>query len=323
MLWPIRNCCSTVEVEPIFEICSNHGVFEWRLHEFLSAGVRVGIVGASDDHTCRPGLAYPSTPEMTVLGGLGAVYSRETSRQGIYDGMMARHCYGTTGARMFLDVKVQDQMMGDVVQGGGPTRITGTVHGTAPIESISLFNRSEELKQFQPNPETRDPNRIKIIWSGATHQDRGRFMNWDGGLQMTGGSIKRATPLNIFTAKYGIDDWGEHHVQWRSVTSGQEEGVLLELDAPDDTVIKFEAGPANIEFTVEQVRTDDLRWELGGLQQYVTASTLHTDGGTYDAEFDYVDDAPSYPEQAYWVRVVQTDFHRAWSSPIYVESIRE
>ncbi|SVC30417.1 uncharacterized protein METZ01_LOCUS283271, partial [marine metagenome] len=47
------------ELEPVFEICSNHGVFEWRLHEFLNAGVRVGVVGASDDHTCRPGLAYP------------------------------------------------------------------------------------------------------------------------------------------------------------------------------------------------------------------------------------------------------------------------
>ena len=45
------------ELEPVFEICSNHGIFEWRLHEFLLAGVHVGVVGASDDHTCRPGLA--------------------------------------------------------------------------------------------------------------------------------------------------------------------------------------------------------------------------------------------------------------------------
>ena len=88
------------DLEPVFEICSNHGVFEWRLHEFLAAGVKVGVVGASDDHTCRPGLAYPSTPEMTILGGLGAVCTSEHSRQGIYDGMMARHCYGTTGARL-------------------------------------------------------------------------------------------------------------------------------------------------------------------------------------------------------------------------------
>ena len=307
------------ELEPVFEICSNHGVFEWRLHEFLAAGIRVGIVGASDDHTCRPGLAYPSTPEMTILGGLGAIYAREHSRQGIYDGMMARQCYGTTGARIFLDVSVNGHVMGEAFEADGPLRMKGTVHGTAPIETISLFNRSEELKRFRPNPETRDSERVRILWSGATHQDRGRFMKWDGGLQLTGGRIKGATPLNIFTAKYGIDEWGDNHVRWRSVTSGQEEGVLLDIDAPDDALVSFDAGPAKLEFSIGQVRADDLRWDLGGLEQCVTASTLHTDDGTCDAEFEYVDENPANPEQAYWVRVVQTDFHRAWSSPIYVE----
>ena len=306
------------ELEPIFEICSNHGVFEWRLHEFLAAGVKVGIVGASDDHTCRPGLAYPSTPEMTVLGGLGAIYTSEHSRQGIYDGMMARHCYGTTGARLYLDVTANGHRMGDIAETSGPVTIGGQVHGTAPIEYIALFNRSQELQHFTPNPQTHDPNRIKIIWSGATHQDRGRFMSWDGGLQMKNGRITGARPLNIFTAKYGIDEWSEGHARWRSVTSGQEEGVLLDVDAPDDAVITFKAGPAELSFTVGEARAGDLRWNLGGLEQYVTASVLHTDGGTSDVGFDYVDEAPGIGEQAYWVRVVQTDFHRAWSSPIYL-----
>ncbi len=307
------------ELEPIFEICSNHGVFEWRLHEFLAAGVRVGVVGASDDHTCRPGLAYPSTPEMTVLGGLGAIYCSTLSRKGIYDGMMARHCYGTTGARMYLNVTADDHVMGDVGAASGPVRIAGVVHGTAPIDSISLFNRSDEIKRFQPNAAARNPNRIKIIWSGATHQDRGRFMKWDGGLQFANGRITAASPLNIYTAKYGIDDWGDDHVRWRSVTSGQEEGVLIDVDAPDDAVIAFKAGPADLTFTVGDARSRDLRWDLGGLDQYVTASTLHTEEGVSDADFEFTDEDFGDGEGAYWVRVVQTDFHRAWSSPIYIE----
>ena len=306
------------ELEPVFEICSNHGVFEWRLHEFLAAGVKVGVVGASDDHTCRPGLAYPSTPEMTVLGGLGAIFTTEHSRQGIYDGMMARHCYGTTGARLYLNVTANGHRMGDIADTAGPVTISGQVHGTAPIEYIALFNRSQELKRFKPNPQTHDPNRIKIIWSGATHQDRGRFMSWDGGLQMKNGRITGAQPLNIYTAKYGIDEWSDGHARWRSVTSGQEEGVLLDVDAADEAVIIFKAGPADLRFTVGEARAGDLRWDLGGLEQYVTASTLHTDGGTPDVPFDYVDEAPGAGEQAYWVRVVQTDFHRAWSSPVYL-----
>ena len=308
------------ELEPVFEICSNHGVFEWRLHEFLAAGVKLGVVGASDDHTCRPGLAYPSTPEMTVLGGLGAIYTSEHSRQGIYDGMMARHCYGTTGARMVLDVTANGHRMGDITQTQGPVAISGTFNGTAPIEYIALFNRSEEIKRFEPNAKTRDPNRVKIIWSGATHQDRGRFMSWDGGLEISGGKINGAEPLNIYTAKYGIDEWTETSARWRSVTSGQEEGVLLDVNAPDDAVITFKAGPADLSFTVGEARAADKRWDLGGLEQYVTASTLHTDGNTMDATFEHTDNACGAGEQAYWVRIVQTDFHRAWSSPIYLET---
>ena len=127
----------------------------------------------------------------------------------------------------------------------------------------------------------------------------------------------------MYTAKYGIDDWEERHVTWRSITSGQEEGVLIHIDASDETIITFEAGPAKLNFSVGEVRSGDLRWELGGLEQVVTASTLHTDQNTLDTEFEYVDDNPAEGEQAYWVRVVQTDFHRAWSSPIYIEQQSE
>ena len=306
------------ELEPVFEICSNHGVFEWRLHEFLASGIKVGVVGASDDHTCRPGLAYPSTPEMTVLGGLGAVSVTEHSRNGIYDGMMARHCYGTTGARLYLDLTANDHRMGDINKTTCPVSIKGQVHGTAPIEYVALFNRSRELQRFKPNPATYDANRVKIIWSGATHQDRGRFMRWDGGLKLDGGQITKIQPLNIYTAKYGIDEWSETHACWRSVTSGQEEGVLLNLQASDDAVIHFKAGPANFSFTMGEVRNSDLRWELGGLEQYVTASTQHIDDGTFDVAFEFTDETPEPGDQAYWVRVVQTDFHRAWASPIYL-----
>ena len=33
-------------------------------------------------------------------------------------------------------------------------------------------------------------------------------MKWDGGLQFANGRIEAASPLNIYTAKYGIDEWG-------------------------------------------------------------------------------------------------------------------
>ena len=143
-------------------------------------------------------------------------------------------------------------------------------------------------------------------------------MSWDGGLEMDGGCITDAQPLNIYTAKYGIEEWSRHQVRWRSVTSGQEEGILLKVDGPDDAVVTVKAGPAELSFRLGEARTENLRWDLGGLEQYVTASTLHTDGTTQDMVLEHVDEPPD-GEHAYWIRVVQTDFHRAWSSPIYLE----
>ena len=61
---------------------------------------------------------------------------------------------------------------------------------------------------------------------------------------MNSGVIMGAIPLNMFTAKYGIDVLGERHVIWRSITSGQEEGILIHINASDDTAIAMGGGAA-------------------------------------------------------------------------------
>jgi len=308
------------DIEPIFEICSNHGIFEWRLFEFLQTDKKIGVVGASDDHTCRPGLAYPSTPEMTILGGLGAVYSQSKTREGIYDGMMARHCYATTGARIVLNFGADDHPMGVAYSAKNPPRLKGRVYGTAPVDEIIIYNRTREIHRITPNPPKRDKNQIRVLWSGANTQDRGRFMNWHGGLTLDSGRIVSAEPLNMYTAKYGIKNTSDTAVDWLSVTSGQIEGVLLTVDAPDDARIHFKAGPAEFDFTLGEARADDVHAEFGGLDQIVEVSTLHCTGDVCDVVIDDVveQDLDAGPH-AYFVRVVQRDFHRAWSSPVYVD----
>jgi hypothetical protein len=308
------------DIEPVFEICSNHGIFEWRLFEFLQTDKRIGVVGASDDHTCRPGLAYPSTPEMTILGGLGAVFAKEKTREGIYDGLMSRHCYATTGARIVLFADADGHPMGSEFSAKAPPKLHCQIYGTAPIDEIQIFNREQEIHRIEPNPPKRDKKRVRIIWTGANTQDRGRFMSWHGGLDLEGGRIVSAEPLNMYSAKYGITETTDTHVEWLSVTSGQEEGVLLELDAPDDAQIKFNAGPAQFSISLADVRNGDINQSFGGLDQTVSASTMHCEGDICDFTInDVVEENLEPGSHAYFIRVVQRDFHRAWSSPIYVD----
>jgi hypothetical protein len=123
----------------------------------------------------------------------------------------------------------------------------------------------------------------------------------------------------MFTAKYGIVESEVHRLAWRSVTAGQEEGVLIEVDAPDQARIDFAAGPARFSFALGEVRTNDINLSFGGLEQAVRATTLHAVGDDTDATLDFVERDLAPGDHAYFVRVVQSDFHRAWSSPIYVK----
>ena len=307
------------ELEPVIEIASCHGIFEWRLREALERGYRIGVVAASDDSTARPGLALPTTPEVAIRGGLAAVYAEELTREAIFDALAARRCYATTGERILLGIEADGQAMGAAFETDRPPHITGEVIGTAPLHLVTLHDGLNEVQRLTPNPPRRDARRIRLTWTGARGPDRNRATNWDGGLSLSTGEIVSAEPLNMYAPKWGIVEREERRLAWRSITAGNEVGVLLKVDASGDAVITFAAGPARFEFRLGQVRAEDVNVEAGGLEQAVHATTLHCDGDVTHADIDYRDEDAAAGGHAYWVRAVQADFHRAWSSPIYVD----
>ncbi len=309
-------------LEPIFEICSCHGIFEWWLREALERGYRIGLIAASDDHTCRPGLTFPSTPEMAIRGGLAAVYAEELTRDAIWEALASRRCYATTGERIIMWVEADGHPMGAEFTAQHAPRLTVKVIGTNPIEEISIFNRSQEVFNVKPNPPSRDARRLRFVWTGARGRDRNRYTVWDGKLTLSKGKILSAQPLNMYAPKEGIAGRGPTELSWRSITAGHHVGILVEVDAPDEAQICFATGPATFDVTLSQVRKEDIYVDAGGEGQAVSVSTLHSEGDKADAEFDFVEEGLKTGNHVYYVRVVQADFHRAWSSPIYVDLVR-
>ena len=51
----------------VLEIHSHHGTFEWFYEDALKKGLELGIICASDDHTCRPGLSLPHHKDFAGL----------------------------------------------------------------------------------------------------------------------------------------------------------------------------------------------------------------------------------------------------------------
>jgi hypothetical protein len=67
-------------------------------------GHYIGSVAGSDDHNSHPG---------QIHGGLTAVLAPELKRDAIFDAILQRHTYATTGERILLDFTINGSMMGD------------------------------------------------------------------------------------------------------------------------------------------------------------------------------------------------------------------
>lgn len=101
----------------------------------LAKGYRFGIIAGSDSHQMEHG----------IEGGIVAVYTSSHTRAGIWDSLYNRMCYGTTGARILLSLKVNGVPMGGETRylRNEPISIDVSVAGTNPLDVILLRNNSE------------------------------------------------------------------------------------------------------------------------------------------------------------------------------------
>ncbi|MDP2859499.1 MAG: DUF3604 domain-containing protein [Bacillota bacterium] len=305
------------DLEPVVEICSAHGRFEWLLQDAIRRGYRVGVVATGDDHTGRPGASYPTRGHFHVHGGLTGVYAEARTREAIWKAIKARRCYATSGDRILLDFRLGEHLMGEEVTITGMPRFTVRVSGTSGIYECELKRGLETA--FVLGPESRRrPDRIRVAWGGARLRSRDRHSRWDGGLDIQGGTILGAEGFAFDAPWKGIYHWDQTSVKWRSSTAGDIDGVFIDLDAPDEAVLRFDTPTARFEVTLGEIRRKDVLVDAGLLDQHVSVSTAHLDPDPLDLELSFEDTDPPSGTTPYYVKVLQDDGEMAWSSPIFV-----
>ena len=127
--------------QPVAEIFQVRGSYEYKgtpreakrstprpgyfLQDAWARGIVIGVI-ASPDH----GGGY----------GKACVFAPELSRKAILQAIRQRHCFGTTGARIFLDVRVNGHLMGDKLAElpDGPVTIKISVRCPMPIDRVEV-----------------------------------------------------------------------------------------------------------------------------------------------------------------------------------------
>lgn len=303
---------------PFIEICSVHGHFEWFAREAVGErSLKVGFIGGSDDHTCRPGGAKPISMMEAVNGGLMGAYARELMRESLWEAFRKRHVYATTGERIILHVTCGNAMMGDEITLNKPPSISVEVIGTTSLEKVEIIRGVDIIYVHQLTQSNSISNKIKIVWSGARVTTRRRNTNWSGEINIDKGKIISAEEFAFDLPWESIIEKTKQRVRWSSTTAGDFDGIILTLEAPEDTLIVFNTKPAQFSFQLNKLKTP-LIVEAGGIEQKVEFSRISGKETPVDVNFTYTDREVRPGINAYYVRVVLSDGEKAWSSPIFV-----
>jgi hypothetical protein len=139
--------------QPVAEIFQIRGSYEYKgapreagrstpkpgyfVQDAWARGVVIGVIAAPDH-----GGGY----------GKAAVYAPELSRDAILDALRARHCYGTTAAKMLLDVRVNGHLMGEAVADPPGERVEVKMDIQCPgeIDRVEVCRNNRFIYTKQP-----------------------------------------------------------------------------------------------------------------------------------------------------------------------------
>jgi len=305
------------ELTPFIELMSVWGVFEWFGQEALERGYEIGFVGGSDDHTGRPGASYPTNQAdwaFPIKGPVMAARADELTRNSLWEGFEERRVYGTTGARLFLDVRVDGEPMGSTASVESDPEVAVTVNGTAPVRTVDLFRGTDliDSRRFDDGGDD-----IEILWTGARSKNRHKVQDWSGGLSLSAGRLTSVEGVGFDHPTQGITRATDTVVRWEGSTAGNYQGLRLSVAAPDSATLRIATEPVTTSVSLGEL--DELRsYDAGPVGRQLSVERRGV-SETLDVETVFRDCDVSDGRHPYYVRVRQEDGEMAWSSPVFVD----
>lgn len=324
------------ELTSLIEIHSHHGVFEWFMEEAVRRKMKVGFIAASDDHTSRVGLSYPMGVNESGIGatfdvksGLTAVYAEELTRAGLWSAFRSRSCYAATAARILLEFSVGGFPMGSEGEVSVPPEIRLRLNGTAPVDRIEIYRDLELIctQKRNPLPVREDGRRrVKIVWSGVRTKYRSKSVVWTGSVYVKDGFIAAAEDYSIDHAFEGIQSRSAQIVNFRSKTSGDEDGMILDIIPAGGRERSCEIVFASAQMAVT-LRLDDIAdgvtVPVGDVNRVIRFTEEEpaadpADISQYDMDAVFIDQGGKPGLNLYYAKAFQKDGNRVWSSPVFI-----
>lgn len=115
------------------------------VQDVLVRGRRLGLLASGDGHIGHPGRSIPSYQQ-----GLVGFIADELTREAIWEALYERRVYGTTGARILLNFRINEYPIGSEIpddEMNVPRHCTINVFGTDPITSVALLKNNTVIAE--------------------------------------------------------------------------------------------------------------------------------------------------------------------------------
>ena len=330
-------------LERSVEVHSDWGTFDWLLDDAFAAGGRVGIAANSDGHKGRQGASHPGASLFGAYGGLTCYLATALTRDALWDAMLWRRQYATTGAaRVHCDVWATladpaDLHRDDPALGGAPVGrmsragmgniLTGVrdrevefgveLAAGVPIERVELRNRSRLIETFRPHAGAPPGRRIRVLWEGSEYRGRGRETLWKGSLALDGNAWRKATPINRFNLDRRFDATATG-LTFDGVTTGGFMGIDALLDDPAVGTLAIDANLVQARLPIAAIGPEDTIFDAGGLGRRIRVFRLPDTNPHYAIRVTRRVVLRDDEDNALFIRATLEDGNVVWSSPIYL-----
>ena len=330
-------------LERSVEVHSSWGTFEWILHDAFEKGFPVGVVCHSDDHKGRPGATMPGASTFGAIGGLSCYFMPELSRDALFEALRKRRHYGTTGTRLFLDVRgkfdqdvtgfsedpklgpakefpVREAMMGDIIRPKTvPMKVAVEVIGTAPLERVDVLHGTHVVQSERPFTASDLGRRVRLLWQGAEYRGRGRETIWQGKLEVIGNWVDHFAAVNFLNPERRVQEITPGVTfAWTSVTTGNLAGIDLWLKEIRTGKLRIETNIVSGEVDLGQLNEATIVFDGGGLGRKLSVYRLPERDWSRRLTFEHRVTFKGGSDLPIYVRVTQADGHQGWSSPVYL-----
>ena len=341
------------KLTPVVEIYSEHGNAEkdrgphdyirhshggrWTPNTYqaiLAAGHRTGAIASTDDHFGFPG-AYGE--------GLAAVLTKELTREAVFDALRNRRTYAVTGDRINLDFRLNGAHMGQELDFIPQREIYVHAQGWDEIESVELIKNGKVIYRDFPldRDQTEDPwgkpllLRVEYGWGPWSRLENIRIADWEMDVCLQGGRIEALQPcwqsgplaeerrhvLTQYNAEsFSLVSYTSRHQAFEERATNAF--ILKAMVKAQDKLVIHCRKPSEI--TIEKSMAELLQSSQVVLcGPYPEESFLiHRMVSRQKAQsiFRLVDQETGKQDDWYYVRVIQSNGHMAWSSPIWVNA---